>query len=38
MARYRLTIEYDGGPYFGFQAQKDQPSVQASLVRAIEAF
>ena len=38
MGRYRLTVEYDGGPYFGFQAQKDQPSVQASLVRAIAAF
>ena len=38
MARYRLTVEYDGGPYFGFQAQKEQPSVQASLVRAIAAF
>ncbi len=38
MARYRLIVEYDGAPYFGFQAQKDQPSVQASLMRAIEAF
>ena len=38
MTRYRLTVEYDGGPYFGFQAQKDQPSVQASLMRAIQAF
>lgn len=38
MGRYRLTVEYDGGPYFGFQAQKDQPSVQASLARAIAAF
>jgi tRNA pseudouridine38-40 synthase len=38
MARYRLIVEYDGSPYFGFQAQKDQPSVQASLTRAIEAF
>ena len=38
MTRYRLTIEYDGGPYFGFQAQKDQPSVQGSLGRAIQAF
>lgn len=38
MPRYRLIVEYDGGPYFGFQAQKDQPSVQGSLVRAIEAF
>ena len=38
MPRYRLIVEYDGGPYFGFQAQKDQPSVQGSLVRAVEAF
>jgi tRNA pseudouridine38-40 synthase len=38
MPRYRLIVEYDGGPYFGFQAQKDQPSVQASLMRAIQAF
>ena len=36
--RYRLVIEYDGSPYFGFQAQKDQPSVQSSLVSAIHAF
>ncbi|HUO22385.1 MAG TPA: tRNA pseudouridine(38-40) synthase TruA [Caulobacteraceae bacterium] len=38
MPRYRLTVEYDGRPYFGFQAQKDQPSVQSALVRAIAAF
>ena len=38
MPRYRLTIEYDGGPYCGFQAQDRQPSVQASLERAITAF
>jgi len=38
MPRYRLTVEYDGGPYCGFQAQADLPSVQASLERAIEAF
>jgi len=38
MPRYRLTIEYDGGPYCGFQAQAELPSVQASLERAIEAF
>lgn len=36
--RYRLVIEYDGSSYFGFQAQKDQPSVQGSLGRAIQAF
>jgi tRNA pseudouridine38-40 synthase len=38
MARYRLIVEYDGGPYCGFQAQKAQPSVQGSLMRAIKAF
>ncbi|HEY0437050.1 MAG TPA: tRNA pseudouridine(38-40) synthase TruA [Phenylobacterium sp.] len=38
MPRYRLTIEYDGGPYVGFQAQANGPSVQAALEAAILAF
>jgi tRNA pseudouridine38-40 synthase len=38
MPRYRLTLEYDGGPYNGFQAQADQPTVQASVERAVLAF
>jgi tRNA pseudouridine38-40 synthase len=38
MPRYRLTVEYDGGPYCGFQAQADQPTVQAEIERAIAAF
>lgn len=38
MPRYRLTIEYDGRPYRGFQAQGRLPSVQASIERAVLAF
>ena len=39
MGRYRLTIEYDGTAYNGFQAQAGgQPTIQASLERAILAF
>ena len=38
MPRYRLTLEYDGGPYRGFQAQGDLPSVQGTLEAAIQSF
>jgi tRNA pseudouridine38-40 synthase len=38
MPRYRLDIEYDGGPYKGFQAQADLPTVQDSIERAVKAF
>ena len=38
MPRYRATIEYDGGPYNGFQLQAGQPSVQGELERALAAF
>ena len=38
MPRYRLTLEYDGRPYRGFQAQGDLPTVQASVERAVKSF
>ncbi len=36
MTRWKLTIEYDGGPFFGWQRQGDDPTVQRSIERAID--
>ena len=38
MPRYRLTIEYDGRPYRGFQAQALLPSVQGEIEKAVLGF
>lgn len=38
MPRFRLDIEYDGGPYAGWQRQADQHSVQAAIEQAVERF
>jgi tRNA pseudouridine38-40 synthase len=36
VTRWRLTIEYDGGPFMGWQRQDHGPSVQQTLEKALQ--
>ena len=38
MPKFKVSIEYDGGNYVGWQKQNNGPSIQESLEHALESF
>jgi tRNA pseudouridine38-40 synthase len=38
MPRYRITIEYDGTPFAGWQMQAQEPSIEGALTQSIRRF
>ena len=38
MTRWKLTVEYDGGPYAGWQRQDNGPSIQQCIEEAVFRF
>jgi len=38
VSRWRITVEYDGGPFVGWQRQDNGPSVQQAIEEAITGF
>jgi tRNA pseudouridine38-40 synthase len=38
MPRYKILIEYDGAPFSGWQFQENSPSVQRTIMEAVELF
>ena len=38
MPRYKILIEYDGAPFAGWQYQDNSPSVQRTIMTAVELF